>query len=78
MAGSLNYNGVVTLCSVEGLGQYQRGIISSRSQIQWAAYALHDLGQLHISFEKKECTIGEMFAYDYEHFRCFMANMNTE
>jgi len=68
MAGFLNYNGVETLRSVEGLGRYQRGIIPSRSQIQRAAYALHDLGQIHIPFEKKECAMGEMFAYDYERF----------
>ncbi len=34
IAGSLNYNGVETLRSVEELGRYQRGILPSRSQIQ--------------------------------------------
>jgi hypothetical protein len=34
IAGSLNYNGVETLCSVEELGRYQRGILPSRSQTQ--------------------------------------------
>ena len=72
MAGSLNYNGVETLRTVEGLGRYERGILPSRSQIQRASYALHDLGQMYIPFEKKDCAIGEMFAYDYERFLRFI------
>jgi hypothetical protein len=72
MAGSLNCNGVETLQTVEGLGRYERGILLSRSQIQRASYALHDLGQMHIPFEKKDCAIGEMFAYDYERFLRFI------
>jgi hypothetical protein len=66
IGGCLNYNGVEVLRSVEGLERYERGILPSRSSIQRCAYELHTLGQLHIPFEKKECALGECFAYDYE------------
>jgi hypothetical protein len=68
IAGSLNYNGVGTLRSVEELERYQRGILPLRSQIQRASYELHNIAQGIIPFEKKESELGEMFAYDYELF----------
>jgi hypothetical protein len=70
--GGLNYNGVETLHSVEGLGKYQRGSLPSRSQIQRASYELHSIGQQHIPFEKKESALGEMFQYDYELYIRFL------
>jgi hypothetical protein len=72
IAGSLNYNGVETLRLVENLVRYERGIIPSWSQIQRAAYELHDLGQEIIPFEKKQSALGEMFAYDYERFKRYI------
>jgi hypothetical protein len=68
IAGSLNYNGLETLRSVEELGHYQRGILPSRSQIQRASYELHNIAQEIIPFGKKESQLGEMFSYDYECF----------
>jgi hypothetical protein len=68
IGGCLNYNGVEVLRSVEGLGRYERGILPSRSSIQRAAYELNAVGQQHIPFEKKECALGECFAFDYEVF----------
>jgi hypothetical protein len=64
VVGSFNYNGVETLHGVEELACYQRGILPSRLQIQRAAYELHKVGQELIPFEKKECQLGETFAYD--------------
>jgi hypothetical protein len=48
IAGGLNYNGVEALHSVEELGRYERGILSSRSQIQRASYMSYiSLGKSH-------------------------------
>jgi hypothetical protein len=72
IGGCLNYNGVEALRSVEGLGRYERGILPPRSSIQWCTYELHSLGQEYIPFEKKDCALGECFAYDYEKFVRFL------
>jgi hypothetical protein len=49
-----------------------KGILPSWSSIQRCAYGLHSLGQEHICFERKECTLGECFASDYEKLFCFL------
>jgi hypothetical protein len=66
ISGSLNFNGVEVMRSVENLGRYERGILPSRSQIQRASYELHRIGQEIIPFERRESELGEMFSYDYE------------
>jgi hypothetical protein len=68
IGGSLNYNGIEALRTVECLGRYERGLLPSRSSIQRAAYEMHSLGQQHIPFHKKESALGEVFAFDYELF----------
>jgi hypothetical protein len=54
ISGSLNFNGVEVMRSVENLGRYERGILPSHSQIQHASYELHRIGQGIIPFERRE------------------------
>jgi hypothetical protein len=70
--GGLNYNGVETLRSVEDLAEYQRGLLPSRSQIQRAAYELHNVAQDTIPFAKVASNRGEVYQYDYERFIRFV------
>jgi hypothetical protein len=70
--GGLNYNGLETLRNVEELERYQCGILPSRSTVQKVLYELHDIGQRVIPFERKQCSIGEMYQYDYERFLQFI------
>jgi hypothetical protein len=72
IGGCLNYSGVDALRSVEGLERYERGILPSRSSIQRAAYALNDLGDTIIPFERKECELGECYQYNYEKYIRFL------
>jgi hypothetical protein len=74
--GGLNYNGLEMLRNVEELERYQRGVLPSMSSVQRASYELHCIGQNIISFEKKECGIGEMYQYNYEYFLHF-ENIST-
>ena len=70
--GGLNYSGLETLRSCEGLGKYQRGILPSRSSVQRASYDLHQLSQGIIPFHKVHSPLGEMYQYDYERFLRFV------
>jgi hypothetical protein len=58
--------------SMEELGRYERGLLPSRSQVQKAAYELHDVRQQNIPFEKKESKLGEMFQLSYKLFIHFI------
>jgi hypothetical protein len=55
--GGLNFNGIETLRTVEELDPYQRGILPARSTIQKASHELHELGQQHIPFHRKQCSV---------------------
>jgi len=70
--GGLNYNGIETLRSVEGLEKYERGVLPSRLVVQRASYDLQEIGQTLVPFEKKESNLGEMYQYNYEMFVCFI------
>ena len=70
--GGLNYNGIETLQSVEGLMKYQHGVLPLWSSVQRCAYKLNEVGQHLIRFEKKACNLGEMYPYGFEKFLCFI------
>jgi hypothetical protein len=70
--GGLNYNGLETLRNVEDLERYQWGALPSMSAVQRASYELQHICQNQISFEKKECAIGEMYQYNYNFFLWFI------
>lgn len=64
--GGINYNGLEALRRVEGLRDYERGILPSRSSVQRCAKELHELGQELIPVKKVQSELGEMFQFDYE------------
>ena len=68
----LNFNGVETLRKVEELEAYQWGVLPSRSSIQKASYELHELGQNHIPFHRRQCDLGEVFQFEFEPFLRFI------
>ncbi len=68
----LNFNGVETLRKVEELEAYQRGVLPSCSSIQKAFSELHELGQIHIPFHRRQCDLGEVFQFESIPFLCFI------
>jgi hypothetical protein len=64
--GGINYTGLESLRKVEGLREYERGFLPSRSAVQRCAAELHALGQEVVPVKKVESVLGEMFQFDYE------------
>jgi hypothetical protein len=64
--GGINYNGLEALHQVEGLRDYERGILPSRSSVQRCSKELHEVGQELIPVKKVRSELGEMFQFDYE------------
>jgi hypothetical protein len=72
--GGINYNGIEILRSVEELDHFERGFLPSRADVQRCASRLHELGQQKIPVRKIGCSLGELFAFDYEKQLRFILN----
>ncbi len=64
--GSLNYRGIETLRSVEGLGKWEQGLLPASSTIQEKAQRIYQRGQVECPIRRTPSPLGEMFTFEYE------------